>query len=279
MQYASECRTDAGVPSVGTPTTSHSKSVIVRSVGTTRRDSMSIPRRPFTETAHEVLGLSLLVRGGDAGRPEVEESVQRGDRAPVQGEPGRRRLVVDQPPSAGPDERRDADDLGIDAETVRVDGSVLVAIDGELLRGGDHVVPRPAILREGDTRVLGTGRRCSTRPGSRRSAAGTPAPRPSGRASTPCRRSRPRRTPRSPGDTERQARAPRARRTDRRSGSSSGRGRAAVLPRSTWTTAGSDRHARRTGSAAPRPRPAPRCTRRRRHGTPRSLPHRPKPSP
>ena len=47
MQYASECRIEAGSTHCGSGATSQPKSVIVRNVGTTLRDSISIPSVPF----------------------------------------------------------------------------------------------------------------------------------------------------------------------------------------------------------------------------------------
>jgi hypothetical protein len=86
--------------------------------------------------------------------PKIEERVERGDGATIEGESCRRCFVVDEPTPVGPDERSDPDDLRIHAEPVDIDRPVVVAIAGELLRGGDHVVPVPPVPRELDPRVL-----------------------------------------------------------------------------------------------------------------------------
>ena len=74
----------AGSPSTGSGATSHSNPVIVRNVGVTRRDSISIASVPSRNRVSQVAALDLLVgRHDTVERAEVEEPLQCLERARI----------------------------------------------------------------------------------------------------------------------------------------------------------------------------------------------------
>ncbi len=79
-------------------------------------------------------------------------------------------LVVDQLAARAPDPRRGADQADVDADAV-------AALAGERLRRGGEAARSSTTCRAAARPPSGTRRRCSRRPGSRRSAAGTGARR------------------------------------------------------------------------------------------------------
>ena len=178
----------------GSAATSHSKSVIVRNVGTTLRDSMIIASGR-AGTALEVRGLGFLVGGvTPATRRRSRNAwiawVASGlaERERVVGRIGSSTISppLDQMNGAS------ADDLGVHAEPVLVDRAVAVGVLRELGRCLDHVDPGPVLGAGSSTPACSNRSRCSRRPGSRRSAAcrsarrrpGTP-PSPRGRSPRP----------------------------------------------------------------------------------------------
>ena len=78
---------ETGEPSDGRPATSQAKESIVRNVGTTRRDSINIARRPLMNRLSRSSDFGLFIRRGDTLHgSKVEEALHGDDGVGVQSE-------------------------------------------------------------------------------------------------------------------------------------------------------------------------------------------------